>query len=127
MRHARRVTEAEAARLQELASRAVRRLDWNEVERLLAELRSLAVHSPWLGEIVAGLEELASQRDDRLFGKEARYAASSLSDKLRSKWEFDPDFSDSSAPLSLRRKTRQGRSGHYVDKGSSKKEDEESR
>jgi len=41
----RRVKEAEAAKLQEAASRAAKRGDWKEVEKLLAEAKEMASHS----------------------------------------------------------------------------------
>jgi Ca-activated chloride channel family protein len=107
----RRFREAEAARLQEFASRAARRHDWNEVDSLLAQARKLSADSPWLGDIVTNLEQLASRRDEMLFSKEAVYASSSLSSRLRSKTEFAAAcFDDRAAPAHLRRKTRQGAS-----------------
>jgi Ca-activated chloride channel family protein len=109
----RRVKEAEAAKLQEAASRAAKRGDWKEVEKLLAEAKEMASHSPWLGEIVANLEKLAAQRNDVLFSKEARYAASNMSSRQRSKKEFSSDYDESAAPVHLQRRVQQGASGHY--------------
>ena len=49
------------------------------------------------------------RRDEMLFSKEAVYASSSLSSRLRSKTEFAAaSFDDRDAPAHLRRKTRQG-------------------
>lgn len=109
----RRVKEAEAAKLQEAASRAAKRGDWKEVEKLLAAAKEMAAHSPWLGEIVANLEKLAAQRNDVLFSKEARYAASNMSSRQRSKKEFSSDYDESTAPMHLQRRVQQGASGHY--------------
>jgi Ca-activated chloride channel family protein len=108
----RRFREAEAARLQEFASRAARLRDWNEVDRLVAQARKLASANPWLGDIVTNLEQMAGRRDQELFSKEAAYASSSMSSRLRSKTEFAAgvQFDDSDAPAHLRRKTRQGAS-----------------
>src|ERR1019366_7496059 len=53
-----RVIEAEAAKLQELAGKAAKRRDWDQVNQLLAKVRKMAAHSPWLGEIVDNLEGL---------------------------------------------------------------------
>ena len=111
----RRVIEAEAAKLQDLASKAARRGDWGEVDHLLAKAREMAAHSPWLGEIVATLESLAGERNQALFSKEAHYAASNMSSRMRSKKEFDPDFAESTVAMHLQRKSRQGGSGHFGD------------
>ncbi|WP_348263251.1 VWA domain-containing protein [Telmatobacter sp. DSM 110680] len=109
----RRATEAEAAQLQEFASKAAKRRDWGQVNRLLATAREMAAHSPWLAEIVANLETLAAQQNDVLFSKEAQYGARSMGSRLRSKTEFAANFADSAVPSYLQRKVRQGASGHY--------------
>jgi len=107
----RRVIEAEAAKLQEIASLAARRGDWKEVQELLNKVREMARHSPWLSEIVANLEKLAASQDSMLFSKEARYASVSMSSRQRSKKEFDADFDNLAMPAYLQRKVRQGASG----------------
>jgi predicted aspartyl protease len=109
----RRVKEAEAAKLQEFASRAAKRGDWNQVIGLLGQARDLAKHSPWLSDIVSNLEQLAAQRNDALFSKEARYSGTSMSSRVRSKMEFLATFDESSVPSHLQRKVHQGASGHY--------------
>jgi Ca-activated chloride channel homolog len=114
---ARRVTEAEASQMQQLASRAAREGDWAEVRKLLARAREMAKDSPWLGEIVENLEGLAAQRDRGLFSKEAHFAATNMSTRQRSKREFAPDFNEGSAPAFLRRMTHQGRTGHFGSDG----------
>jgi hypothetical protein len=108
-----RVTEAEAAKLQELAGKAAKRRDWDQVNQLLAKVRKMAAHSPWLSEIVDNLEGLAASQNDVLFSKEARYSATGMSSRLRSKGESMPGFDDSNAPIHLQRKVQQGASGHY--------------
>jgi len=108
---ARRFHEAEAARLQEFASRAARQGDWNGVDSLLAQSRSLAADSPWLNDVVTNLERLAAQRDDLVFSKEARYAAASLSARLRYKMELAALSDESTIPRHLRRKIQQGAKG----------------
>jgi len=109
----RRITEAEAAKLQEAASRAARAGDWKAVDKLLAQAREMAQHSPWLAEIVAYLEKLAAQRNDVLFSKEARYAATNMSSRQRSKKEFSGDYDEGAAPMHLQRRVQQGAGGHY--------------
>jgi Ca-activated chloride channel family protein len=111
----RRVKEAEAARLQEAAGRAARLGDWKEVYALLARAREMAVHSPWLREIVTNLEKLAERRDDVMFSKEARYAATNMSSRQRSKKEFSGSYIESAAPIYLQRRVQQGTGGHYTE------------
>lgn len=108
----RRVTEAEAAKLQDLASHAARQGDWDTVKQLLAKAREIAKHSPWLADVVENLEKLANQEDAALFSKEARYAAFNMSSRLRAKSEFMSAHDESALPMYLQRKVRQGRSGH---------------
>jgi Ca-activated chloride channel family protein len=105
---ARRFHEAEAARLQEFASRAARQGDWDGVDGLLAQARSLSVNSPWLNEVVTNLQALAAQRDDVLFSKEASYGAASMSARLRHKMESVALSDEAALPSYLQRKIRQG-------------------
>lgn len=79
----RRREEAEAARLQEMASRAARKGNWEEVEALLQRARAMGRHSPWVKEILEYLESLAEKKNTVLFSKESRYAAASLSTRQR--------------------------------------------
>ena len=104
----RRFHEAEAARLQEFASRAARQGDWDGVDGLLAQARSLAANSPWLNEVVTNLERLAAQRDDVLFSKEAQYAATSMSARLRYKMESAGLTDEGAIPSYLQRNIQQG-------------------
>ena len=104
----RRVTEAEAAKLQNKASSAARHENWTEVERLLFQVRAMAVHSPWLGEMVAHLEVLAAQRDTRRFSKEALFCALGSSARLRAKREDEPGYQQSSSAAHLRQRVVQG-------------------
>jgi Ca-activated chloride channel family protein len=108
---ARRFHEAEAARLQEFASRAARQGDWNGVDGLLARARGLAANSPWLNEVVTSLERLAAQRDDVLFSKEAQYAATSMSARQRYKKESAALSDEATLPSYLQRRIRQGDKG----------------
>jgi Ca-activated chloride channel homolog len=109
----RRLNEAEAAKLQEFASRAARQQDWAQVDFLLGQARTLASKSEWLADVVENLEGLASKRESALFSKQAHYASSALGSRLRSKHESLAWFSDSDAPAHLQRKVDQGRSGHW--------------
>lgn len=105
---ARRREEAEAARLQELATRAARKGNWDEVNAILKQARVMAVHSPWVKEILEYLETLAQQQNAALFSKESRYAAANLSTRQRPKSEFSASFDNLNMPLFQRVITRQG-------------------
>ncbi len=106
----RRISEAEAAKIQEQASRAARHGDWEKVNQALEETKVMAMHSPWLGEVVASLEGIAAQRDEVLYAKEAVYASQNLSNQIRSKRETARISDDIAEPMFLRRMARQGRS-----------------
>jgi Ca-activated chloride channel family protein len=107
----RRVIEAEAAKLQELAGQAAKRGDWKDVKAILNKVREMARHSPWLAEVVENLEQLAQKQDKVLFSKEARYVATSMSSRQRPKKEFDAHFDALAAPAYLQQRVRQGASG----------------
>ncbi len=109
----RRVTEAEAAKLQENAARAAKAGDWKRVDMILMQARQMAQHSPWLSEIVVYLEKLAAQKDEMRFSKEARYSAMNMSSRQRSKKEFDADFSEMGALMHLQRRVEQGTTGRF--------------
>ena len=117
-----RISEAEAARIQEKASRAARRGDWDQVEQALEETRPMAAHSPWLAEVVASLESLAAQRNQVMYAKEAVYASRNLSSQIRSKHETPSILADVSAPMFLQRKARQGRSSQSREPGKPKEQ-----
>lgn len=109
----RRVTEAEAAQLQAKAASAAREGNWTEVNRLLAQVRAMAVHSPWLGEVVTHLEKLAAQQDMLHFSKEAEFASFSFSNRLRSKHEHAVGYEARLSPAYLQARVVQGGSGYY--------------
>ncbi len=109
----RRVTEAEAAKLQANAASAARERDWTEVDRLLAQVRAMAIHSPWLVELVAHLEALAALRNTDMFSKEAQFSSLNMGSRLRSKREDALGYRESSSPAHLQRRVVQGGSGHY--------------
>lgn len=108
---ARRAGELEAADLQLRARAAAQRRDWNEVDRLLRTARSRAGTNAWVAEVVSVLEEIARERDEARFAKEAMYASAGMSTRLSAPCE--PSYSardaEAAAPAHLRRKTRQGR------------------
>lgn len=108
-----RVTEAEGARLQECASNAGRRGDWSTVETLLERARQMAEHSSWLKEVVKSLEELAAQRDDVAFSKEAAYGSDRMMRGLRGRDDFDAPLGAaySATPAHFQKPVRAGGRG----------------
>jgi Ca-activated chloride channel family protein len=106
-----RSAELRAAQIQDRARHAARSADWEQVERVLDELRVVSSESPWASATIAGLEEYARRPQSELFSKEAMYR----SDKMRSRLASSRETGDWSAKneaeeLSfLRRKAEQGR------------------
>ncbi len=108
---ARRVSELQAASMQEDARRAARDGDWGTVARLLNELRAEAVQHPWIAASVKQLELYARRRETQRFSKEALYKANNLRSRLSSPeesqdWSLDEEAKRASF---LRRKREQGR------------------
>lgn len=103
------LNELKASDLQVEASRCARQGDWGQVQRLLDEAKVLAQSNPWVVGVVETLEQLAAQRDQIMFRKEARYSSRSISSKMRSSHEYSTNLQDDDElPSFLRRKTRAG-------------------
>ncbi len=104
----RRVGELRAADLQERAYRACLEGDWDQVHRLLDELRELAKDNPWTEATFKELESLASRREAASFAKETYYQSITWSARLADK---DEDISPhmESFTAYTRRKKRQGK------------------
>lgn len=105
----RRLVELAAARLQHAAREAAGQGDWARVAALLEEMRGLATQHPWLAGMLAELMALAAQRDSARFGKETRFAAMHLSQRLAAKCENLGMAGEESMPTWMKRKTRQGK------------------
>jgi Ca-activated chloride channel family protein len=109
---ARRLVELESARLQRSVRQAVQQRDWPQAQRLLNQVKALAVDHPWIQEAVEQLEELLSRRDHERMEKELAYASFSMSRRVAEIGESGA-FSmrmEASKPAYLRRKSLQGRS-----------------
>jgi Ca-activated chloride channel homolog len=104
----RRASELEAARLQAQAREHAQRGDWDGVARSVACAARLAEQSPWVGDVVDAMQDLAAQRDTALFAKEALYSARRMSTRLAAQAE-EPSAASDEALSFLRRKRRQGR------------------
>jgi Ca-activated chloride channel homolog len=106
-----RAAELRAAVLQERGRVAARLGDWDQVDHLLQELRTLAKHSPWLLTSVEELERYAKRRETERFSKEALYKAGKMRSRLAelnegAAWCEEMEASKRSF---LRRKSEQGR------------------
>lgn len=77
-----RLAELRAANLQDQARVAARRGNWDEVDRIVAELRVEAEKSPWLAASLKDLEELAKRRETERFSKETFFKARSMRERL---------------------------------------------
>lgn len=106
-----RLTEVEAARLQEQARLAAQRGDWGTVDRLIAEAEGLAGENEWVRSSMSTLRTYALRQEKQMFAKEARYQAHTMRSRMVDRAE-SADFNSSSeamAPSYLRRKLEQGR------------------
>jgi Ca-activated chloride channel homolog len=103
----RRVSELEAANIQDQAQIAARRNDWQEVRRLLAEARENAKDNEWLAQVANKLGILADQEDQIMFSKESSFSSNRMRTRLSARDE-ENTISDS-APSFLRRKLEQGK------------------
>ncbi len=106
---ARRVSELEAAAIQDQAQRAARDGDWSEVRRRLTQARTNAKDNEWLTEVSNKLEALADQEDEMMFAKEARYSSHRMRSRLA--MSVEPGAFDEAVPSYLRRKAEQGKAG----------------
>jgi Ca-activated chloride channel homolog len=106
-----RTAELNAAELQEQARSAAQCGDWNHVQRLLQELRTQAVSSPWLSASIAELEGYAQRHERELFSKEALYKAGAMRNRLAAldeRLDWSAEF-EAQKESFLRRKLEQGR------------------
>lgn len=105
----RRLHELEAGKLLEQARFAARHGDWQAIDRLLHEARTLFADNPWVQQVLQSMADLASRRDEAAFSKEARYSTRRMNSRLSAKDEA-PYLSDEAAvPAFLRRKSAQGK------------------
>ncbi|MCC5975350.1 MAG: VWA domain-containing protein [Rubellimicrobium sp.] len=106
-----RLTEIEAARLQERARVAAQGRDWETVDLLISEAEALAGQNEWVRSSMATLRGYAARREVRMFSKEARYKSQTMRSRMVARFE-DSGFdraSEAQAPRYLRRKLEQGR------------------
>ena len=107
---ARRATELDAARLLNEARDAARARRWDEVTRLLNDMRGVSAGNPWLTGIVTEMEALAARQDEHWFAKETAYSSVRMQTRLvppAASVTMEDNFMD--RPAFLRQKTVQGR------------------
>ncbi len=105
-----RQAELAAGKLLADARAASERGDWEAIEAMITEAgRRFADHA-WVKEVIAGLADLASQRDRSRFSKEALYSSRKMASRLMAKDELlsSLDLEAESASF-LRRKRSQGK------------------
>jgi Ca-activated chloride channel family protein len=104
----RRADELEAAHLQQKARTAARRRDWDGVAAALKKAERIAADNPWVAASLNELRELAAQKDEVSFAKEAMFASRKMSTRLAGSYE-SLDDKDVPAASYLRRKSSQGK------------------
>jgi Ca-activated chloride channel family protein len=112
--HARRI-EVEASVLIERARAAALDGRWDEVDRLIGMASQRFGDQPWIREVLAELEAIATERDQAGFGKEAIYSAAMFRARLAAKDEASTTYDalrESTRPRFLRRDITQGRKGN---------------
>jgi len=107
-----RKVELEAANLQDAASIAARRHDWNEVNELVAQLDVLGVENEWVKESTKKLREYADRRETERFSKEAFYKSDRMRTRMGVRDEsacYIPEAEAMEVPSFLRRKVEFGK------------------
>lgn len=105
-----RLDELEAGRLLEQAREAARQGDWQAIEQLLAEARRRYADNPWVQQVLETMAELARQKDEARFAKEALFSSARMHSRLAAKEEVMQSLLDEAqAPSFLRRKAAQGK------------------
>jgi Ca-activated chloride channel family protein len=104
----RRVSELEAAELQQKARRAAMRGEWDAVHSLLQRAERLGAENPWIAATLGELRQLAASRDDVMFAKQSAYSALRMSTRLAARDEA-PELAPRPAASYLRRKANPGK------------------
>ena len=104
-----RLHEIQSGQLLEQARAAARQGDWKTIDRLLHTARERYADNPWVLQVLESLGELARQRDQALFSKEALYTSRRMNTRLAAKEEFFSAAGDLNQPAFLRRKSSQGK------------------
>jgi Ca-activated chloride channel homolog len=103
-----RLSELNAADLQDRARKAARRGDWKLVDEILLEADRVAGDHPWLLAMLRERRSSVGRRDKESFAKEAAYSANKLRGRLCSPDERK-ETSGKPVPDYVRRKAAQGK------------------
>ena len=104
-----RLAELEASRFLDQARIAAEHGDWQTIQRMITEGQARFATHPWVMEILAGIEEIAQDRDSARFLKEAKYSSRKMSSRVSGKDEVLSLAFEAQAPAYLRRKSQQGK------------------
>lgn len=105
----RRTTELRAAAIQIAAREAALHENWDEVERLLGEMKTLAADHAWIRELLQVVKDIARRRDRMAFSKETMYASHSLRTRLASLAESESLDVNEDERAFIARKLRHGK------------------
>lgn len=105
-----RAMELRAAALQDEGRQAALVGDWERVQGLLLELRTLAEGNPWLSAGIAMLEKYAQRRETEHYSKESFHRSRKLRERLSSSNEAEwSQREELRKPSYLRRKLEEGK------------------
>jgi len=105
-----RQAELAAARMLDRARLAADSGDWEAIERMIEEAKTLYADQPWVLEVVATMSDLARARDAARFSKESLYSSGKMSRRVSAKGEMLASrAAEASVPSFLRRKKAQGK------------------
>lgn len=104
-----RFSEITMADFQRQIRSAIRERDFQEVERLLAQLEEYATNNVWLQKNLAELHQNWIKKDLMRMEKELMYSSYSMKNRLADVAECEYNDFESEKPAYLRRKTSQGR------------------
>jgi Ca-activated chloride channel family protein len=105
-----RKTELEAGRFIEQARAAARAGDWAALQAMLAEATQRFADHPWVVDVLSGLAELAQERNQERFSKEAMYTSRSMNSRISAKDEGGYDVAENDeSPSYVVRKKFQGK------------------
>lgn len=105
-----RQAEIEAGRFLEHARTASENGDWDAIQKMVAEARERFADHPWVTEVLAGMAEIAKERDGVRFSKEATYSVRKMVSRVSAKEERLASLDqEADVPSFLRRKKSQGK------------------
>lgn len=105
-----RSLELQAARIYDRARGAARAGDWDTVNQLMEDLKTLGKNNAWIDASIEKINKYARERQQEFFAKEASYRSSKMRRRLTSNDEVSYSLrSEQMKPSYLRRKPEQGK------------------